>query len=96
MATTSAAGDSRRPAGLTARQLRDVLAPTLAIFGERSNCLPSLRGLQANLARCETVIVPGAGHFHPMLQQESFVDTVRGFINGSPALDPQPISDRAS
>jgi pimeloyl-ACP methyl ester carboxylesterase len=61
-------------------RIRQVWQPTLAIFGEHSNCLTTLRGLKRNLPRCKDVIVPDAGHFHPMLKPETFVENLKQFI----------------
>lgn len=71
--TTSAADDMRAVAGLTADRLQAVACPTLAIFGEHSGLLETLRGLEANLPRCQTVIVAGAGHLHPLVRPDVFL-----------------------
>jgi pimeloyl-ACP methyl ester carboxylesterase len=78
--TTSAPAEMASLAGLTVDRIRQVVQPTLAIFGERSNCLQTLWGLERLLPHCRKVIVPGAGHFHPILQQERFVQALKQFI----------------
>ena len=64
-------------------RIRHVVQPTLAIFGEYSSCLTTLRGLMKNLPNCKNVIVPGAGHFHPVLKPETFVA-------GAETVHPEP------
>lgn len=78
--TTSARQDFALEAGLTVERIREVEQPTLAIFGEQSHCLPSYHGLQAELPQCRGVLVPGAGHFHPIVRPLLFARTVRRFI----------------
>jgi pimeloyl-ACP methyl ester carboxylesterase len=80
MRTTSAPKDLCEVAGLTEKHIRQVTRPALAIFGEYSSCLTTLRGLEQNLPNCKTVIVPGVGHFHPVLRPALFVQSVRQFI----------------
>jgi pimeloyl-ACP methyl ester carboxylesterase len=77
---TSAVQDMRAVAGLTADRLRSIACPVLAIFGEHSGCLPTLRGLEANLPACSTVMVPGAGHLHPLVRPDLFVYHTSEFI----------------
>ena len=50
--TTSAVEDMRAVAGLTADRLQAVTCPTLAMFGEHSGCLQTLRGLEERLPNC--------------------------------------------
>jgi pimeloyl-ACP methyl ester carboxylesterase len=77
---TSAVQDMRAIAGLTADRLQSVACPTLAMFGEHSGCLPTLRGLEANLPACSTVMIPGVGHLHPLVRPDLFVHHAGEFI----------------
>jgi len=78
--TTSAAVDFHTASGLTVECISQVLQPTLAIFGEYSFCMATYRGLKQYLPHCKNVIVPGVGHFHPVLKPEIFVQELRQFI----------------
>lgn len=78
--TTSAAEDMRAVAGLTADRLQTLACPTLAMFGEHSGLLETLRGLEANLPECRTVMVEGAGHLHPLVRPEVFLRHTTEFI----------------
>ncbi|MEW6297190.1 MAG: alpha/beta hydrolase [Thermodesulfobacteriota bacterium] len=80
--TTSAKDDFTQVAGLTVERIRGVTHPTLAIFGEYSFCLPSCEGLQKHLPNCRAVIVPRAGHFHPMVRPFFFARALQGFLRG--------------
>jgi pimeloyl-ACP methyl ester carboxylesterase len=81
MATTSARrelGD----AGLTAERISSVERPTLAIFGERSWCMPTLYELERLLRDCRSVVLRGVGHYFPLLQPDRFARELRRFALG--------------
>jgi pimeloyl-ACP methyl ester carboxylesterase len=80
--TTSAVEDMRAVAGLTVDRLQTVACPTLAMFGEHSGCLQTLRGLEEHLPNCRTVMVPGAGHLHPLVRPDVFLHHAIEFIGG--------------
>jgi pimeloyl-ACP methyl ester carboxylesterase len=83
--TTTAPSDLRSKAGLTIHRIRQVAHPTLAIFGEYSDCRATLKGLVENLRNCVKVVVPGVGHFHPIVRPRSFVRNFREFALGTRA-----------
>jgi pimeloyl-ACP methyl ester carboxylesterase len=70
------------------QRIRDVTTPVLAIYGQFSHCLPTLRGIQKNLSHCEATIIPGVGHLHPLLQPSSFADSVKRFTLRLPEASP--------
>jgi pimeloyl-ACP methyl ester carboxylesterase len=79
---TNAAAELRGAPGPAVVQLRRVHVPVLAAYGEHSKFLPSCRGLQRYLPRCRSVVVPGAGHFHPRSKPQYFVHELCGFLSG--------------
>jgi pimeloyl-ACP methyl ester carboxylesterase len=78
--TTSAPEDMRAAAGLTADRIQMVACPTLAMFGEFSGCLETLRGLEEHLPTCRTVMVPGVGHLHPLARPDMLLHHATEFI----------------
>ncbi len=80
MRTTSAPRELNDPSGLTPECMRKITLPTLAIFGQYSNCIPTLSELAKHLRNCQKVIVPRVGHFHPVVRPQKFVRTVKKFI----------------
>jgi pimeloyl-ACP methyl ester carboxylesterase len=80
LSTTTAKEDFKNVAGLTLDKLRQVEHPTRAIYGQYSFCLPSCRALRVNLPRCDTRVVPRAGHFHPVVKPRSFLKYLRQFL----------------
>jgi pimeloyl-ACP methyl ester carboxylesterase len=81
--TTSARKEFVMEVGLTVDRINTVKQPVLAMFGEESHCLPSYRGLQTHLPNCRGVLVPRAGHFHPVVRPFFFARAVRRFIEES-------------
>ncbi|MCK9419581.1 MAG: alpha/beta hydrolase [Nitrospirae bacterium] len=81
MKTTTAKKDLTSLAGLTVEKLSMIQVPTLALYGEHSPTLQSMRGLMEHLPHCKTVIVPGKGHFFPLTQPKLFFDIVSQFLN---------------
>jgi pimeloyl-ACP methyl ester carboxylesterase len=77
---TTADQDLQSDAGLTREMLHGIRPPILAIYGARSGFLTTLRGLQRAVPQCRTIVVPGVGHFLPVLRPGLFVGHVRGFI----------------
>ena len=65
-------------AGLTVERIGRVTAPVLAVYGERSRCMPS--GLALQSMGYPLRIVPGAGHFHPVTRQQLFLRAPAGFL----------------
>jgi pimeloyl-ACP methyl ester carboxylesterase len=83
--STTAKADFRAP-GPSLERLQHLQAPTFAIFGGRSHCLPTCRGLQAAV-RCPTVIIPRVGHFFPLRRPRLFVTALRGFLPRASSSD---------
>ncbi|HET7463047.1 MAG TPA: alpha/beta hydrolase [Longimicrobium sp.] len=80
---TTAARDFAVPAGLDRARLAEVRQPALALYGARSRYLPTGRALRRALPACRARLVPGAGHFHPMLQPGVVAREVRRFLRAA-------------
>jgi pimeloyl-ACP methyl ester carboxylesterase len=78
--TTTARDDFNAVAGLTRDVIRTVRTPTLAVYGERSGCMESCRGLEAHLHGCTTVVIPGEGHLHPVTRPALFAEHLQRFV----------------
>lgn len=81
LATTTARRDLCLPSGLTRLEISRLRTPVLAVYGEWSPCLPSLRALQRLVPSCRTVISRRAGHFHPVTRPETFATALHRFID---------------
>jgi pimeloyl-ACP methyl ester carboxylesterase len=83
--TTSAKYELQREEPLAPEYLRTIAAPTLLLFGAYSHCLPTANALQRLIPNSRMRIVPGAGHFFPVIKPRYFASEVGQFLSGSPA-----------
>ncbi len=88
MTTTTASREFADEAPLSAGAISDIHAPTLAMYGEFSHCLPTCRRLKQLIPDCEVSIVPEAGHFHPAVKPRRFIATLDHFLRKHTALPP--------
>jgi len=84
--TTTAHGDIRSSAGLTLDRISAFRKPIVSIYGERSRCIETCRQLQMELPHSDTIIVPGVGHFHPIVRPRYFTNAVLDFIEMTNAI----------
>jgi pimeloyl-ACP methyl ester carboxylesterase len=80
MSQTSAREEFSDERPLTVETIRSIRAPTLAVFGELSHCMPSLERLRQLLPGCQVAIVPDAGHFHPAVKPVRFARILDSFL----------------
>ena len=62
-------------------ELASLSMPTCAIYGEHSHCLPTYWQLQETIPNCCGLLIPGAGHFHPVIKPQDFVAAIRQFLS---------------
>lgn len=79
--TTTARADFRRSEGLDAEAIAGLGLPVQLVYGEYSMLLPTFERLGRLLPDAERVLVPGAGHFHPVVREEAFVGALGGFLD---------------
>jgi pimeloyl-ACP methyl ester carboxylesterase len=80
LATTTALEEFLADASLTADRLRTVAQPVLITAGSLSQHLATRAALECHLPASKTEIVPGGGHFHPLLRSNQFAAHVGRFI----------------
>lgn len=73
MEQTTAQRDFRDHAGLEPETLRGLRVPVRLIYGGRSRFLPTRDRLSALLPAHESLTLPGAGHFFPLLRPHAFL-----------------------
>ena len=78
--TTSFSNEYRENPGLTLEMIRQIQAPALLIYGDRSPMTVSFQALRENLPNCTTTIIPDGGHLYPLDQPETFVSHIKGFL----------------
>ncbi len=80
---TSALADFKKMAGLTPEAVGRVSCPVLLLYGELSHCLPSQAALARILPGCQSRVIDGAGHFHPLVKPQAFLEEVRRFLGAA-------------
>ena len=84
--TTTIARDLLNISGLTREKIAGIAHPTLLLFGADSNCLPTGRELEKILPQAHSVVLPGLGHFFPVVQPALVVEHLRRFLPEQGAL----------
>ncbi len=79
---STATTDFQEVAGLTREAIAAVAHPALLAFGALSHCRPTQAALAELLPGAQSLTVPGAGHFHPLIRPEAFLDATRAFLRG--------------
>jgi pimeloyl-ACP methyl ester carboxylesterase len=77
--STTARGELRDPGKLTIEAIGQLRVPIQAIYGELSFCLPSFLGLRKHVPLLKSTVVPGVGHWLPIVRPELFVEYVKRF-----------------
>lgn len=80
MEDTSILSEFRETAGLTLNKICQICHPVLISYGERSPSMASCQYLTEHLPNCKSVIIPNAGHFHPVGHPEVFVKNLKTFL----------------
>jgi pimeloyl-ACP methyl ester carboxylesterase len=78
--TTSFGKEYQENPGLTLEMIRQIQAPALLIYGDRSPMMASFQSLRENLAHCKTAIIPDGGHFYPLEHAETFLRYIKSFL----------------
>jgi pimeloyl-ACP methyl ester carboxylesterase len=78
--STSAGRDLRSSAGLTPQRLSHITHPVLAVYGDQSVFLPTLRRLRGILPHCQVRVVRGFGHMLPVTAPRLFVQILQNFV----------------
>src|SRR5919109_2965033 len=81
--STSFGQEYRETSGLTLEMIRQIHAPVLLIYGDRSPLTASFQALRDNLPNRKTAIVPDGGHFSLLQHPELFVRQIEGFLHMS-------------
>lgn len=80
LTTTTARRELTEVAGLTEDRIAGVAQPVLAAYGEYSRCMTTCRELMRVLPDCRQVIVPGCGHFYPVIRPVFLARCVLEFL----------------
>jgi pimeloyl-ACP methyl ester carboxylesterase len=80
LADTSADREFLNESFLLPSTLRTITTPTLLVFGKFSHCLPTADRLLDSLPNARLLLVPGAGHFVPIVKPRLFARLTEAFL----------------
>ncbi|SFQ20662.1 Pimeloyl-ACP methyl ester carboxylesterase [Roseivivax halotolerans] len=79
---TSARQEMDDEAPLAPEKLAALEMPLLLVYGAQSHCLPTSEALMELVPGARRIVVPGAGHFFPIVKPRLFALALRAFIAG--------------
>jgi len=80
LARTSADREFEDESFLVPSTLRTISTPTLLAFGKFSHCLPTADRLLDFLPNARLIVIPGAGHFFPIVKPGFFARVIEAFL----------------
>jgi len=80
LAQTSADREFEDESLLVPTTLKAITAPTLLAFGKFSHCLPTADRLLDCIPNARLVVIPGAGHFFPIVKPAFFARVIEAFL----------------
>jgi pimeloyl-ACP methyl ester carboxylesterase len=81
METTTAGAELIQGAGLVLADIERIAAPTLLVYGEHSQTLPTAFAVRQLLPSSRLEIAPGGGHFFPTRHPEKLVVPLLAFVD---------------
>ncbi|MCE0505812.1 alpha/beta hydrolase [Roseivivax sp. GX 12232] len=81
--TTTARDEMQDETQIDVPALPELPMPVLLAYGAKSHCLPTSEYLLDHLPGARRVVVPGAGHFFPIVKPRVFAMALQAFIGGS-------------
>jgi pimeloyl-ACP methyl ester carboxylesterase len=102
---TSLVDDYGDTGAMSADAVSRITTPTMLIYGEKSQFLPTFEFLRHTLPSCRSVLLPDAEHFGPLERPDTLAQYIRSFLTerkvdqngtghtfGTPAglVDPEP------
>ncbi|MHA6326661.1 alpha/beta fold hydrolase [Roseivivax sp. CAU 1753] len=85
---TTVSHDLEDESAVAIDRLSELALPVLLIYGAQSHCLPTSDALLQRLPGARRIVVPGAGHFFPIVKPRLFARALATFLAGvdSPGL----------
>ena len=80
MDKTGALEEMHDESAIECARLADLKMPVLLMYGEMSHCLPTSDRLLEEIPNARRVVVPGAGHFFPIVKPQLFARAVNFFL----------------
>ncbi len=80
LSMTSAKAELADESAIDVDGLHKLDMPTLLMYGAKSHCLETADKLEALIPQARKVVVPGAGHFFPIVKPRYFSRTLQMFL----------------
>lgn len=90
MTNTSADREFEDELFLVPSTLKTISTPTLLAFGKLSHCLPTADRLLDYLPNSRLIVIPGAGHFFPIVKPRFFARVIEAFLTRQETVGPAP------
>ena len=74
--------------------LKTISTPTLLAFGKFSHCLPTADRLLDYLPNARLIVIPGAGHFFPIVKPRFFARVIEAFLMRQQTVGAPPAQRR--
>lgn len=94
--TTDAKAELGDETAIDPNSLSDLTMPVLLMYGRLSHCLPTSEALERRLPDVRRMLVPGAGHFFPIVKPQFFARGLRMFLAGVDTRAGRPVPDVAA
>jgi len=94
LSRTSADREFADESYLVPSTLRTVSVPTLLLFGRFSHSLPTAYRLLDQLPNARLIVIPGAGHFFPIVKPRFFARAVEAFLGREETGGARPMAGR--
>lgn len=94
--TTAADIELHDESAIHTEDLSTLDVPTLLMYGRLSHCLPTSEKLEQIVPGARRVLVPGAGHFFPIVKPQFFARALRMFLARVDSNAGRPVPDMAS
>jgi pimeloyl-ACP methyl ester carboxylesterase len=94
LAHTSADREFDDESFLVPSTLKTISTPTLLAFGKFSHCLPTADRLLNYLPNARLIVIPGAGHFFPIVKPRFFARVIDTFLTRQEAVGAPPPARR--
>lgn len=82
MSETSAKADMDDESAVDIPALSALNMPVLLVYGAQSHCVPTSEALLTRIPGARRILVPGAGHFFPIVKPRRFALALQAFLAG--------------
>jgi len=93
LSQTSAEAEMMDESPIHIDHMDQLTMPVLLMYGRLSHCLPTSERLEALMPDARRVLVPGAGHFFPVVKPQFFARALRMFLARVDSRAGRPVPD---